>query len=933
MISALLAAVLALSMTACGKGGSGSDQNETGSGAASAESTDCVYSSEQIVIDDEDGILTDLNIDSLAYRDGRLYATGSSYGYDDAGSHVLMNFAPDGSDFQYTLLMGGSLEDVISMSIGEDGNYYIARVSYDSDSGGFTGTEENAEQPGGEVPTEEGPADTTAAAPVEETAADEAPAQDAGDAGNDAQGPAGAEEVDFAEEGPESAYVEEAAEAGPESAYEEGAGAGPESAYVEEGEEGEVMNPDDIIDEEDYQGDPGGEMEEFVTNGEDSPENDPAMQEDPTEGITSPTDEFPDDPEVSDGEEELTVTEVEEVDPSEAAGSGEAVYVLTCMSPEGQELWTSQVKASGAADAEFYVNDIACSSNGIVVSTSTGLDLYSLTDGSFVKSISTDDKVKSATPYVLNDGTVMILSYGSGGEEIVAIDMETGGLGESYTIPAEVGATFLFPGEAYQMYLGGTNGIYGMNFDGSDVVKIVDYVDSDMDITALTGLVEMEDGKMAAIVADLAGNNMLVSLTKVDPEVVANRKTITLGSYYLDYEVRKQVFAFNKQSQDVRISIEDYSKYDGETGAEGLTKLNTDIVSGSAPDIMVLSPVMPVKSYISKGVFEDLAPYMEKDEEISGREYLTNVLDAFKQDGKMYMVIPSFYVNTVVGKTEDIGDGSGLTLDLVDQLAAQKGVDLALIFGTATRDDVLYAAMELCGSQFIDWEKSECKFDSTEFIRLLEFIKQFPAKIEDTGTEVDTTSYYRSGKALLTRESIGSFDEYVNLRYGVFGTDITMAGFPSQTPGTATIFPQLEIAVNASSEQKDACWSFVRRFLLDEYQSTVEMYWPVSINALDEMANKAMEPLYYTDENGNRVEDHIIMNIGGENIELPRISDTEVDQLYAFLKGLTSQAYIDSSVENIIIEESAGFFEGQKTAEDVAGVIQSRVQIYINENS
>ena len=41
----------------------------------------------------------------------------------------------------------------------------------------------------------------------------------------------------------------------------------------------------------------------------------------------------------------------------------------------------------------------------------------------------------------------------------------------------------------------------------------------------------------------------------------------------------------------------------------------------------------------------------------------------------------------------------------------------------------------------------------------------------------------------------------------------------------------------------------------------------------------------------------------------------------------------DSSVENIIAEESAAFFEGQKSAKDVAGVIQSRVQIYINENS
>ena len=103
--------------------------------------------------------------------------------------------------------------------------------------------------------------------------------------------------------------------------------------------------------------------------------------------------------------------------------------------------------------------------------------------------------------------------------------------------------------------------------------------------------------------------------------------------------------------------------------------------------------------------------------------------------------------------------------------------------------------------------------------------------------------------------------------------------------------------------------------------------------ALDQLANKAMEPLYYEDENGNQVEDHIIVNIGGEDIKLPRISDSEVDQMYGFLKGLTSDAYFDSNVENIVAEETAAFFEGQKSAEDVAGVIQSRVQIYINENS
>jgi hypothetical protein len=36
---------------------------------------------------------------------------------------------------------------------------------------------------------------------------------------------------------------------------------------------------------------------------------------------------------------------------------------------------------------------------------------------------------------------------------------------------------------------------------------------------------------------------------------------------------------------------------------------------------------------------------------------------------------------------------------------------------------------------------------------------------------------------------------------------------------------------------------------------------------------------------------------------------------------------------NIITEETESYFAGQKSVDDVAGVIQSRIQLYINENS
>ena len=860
-----MAAVLTLTLTACG--GGSSEKKDSGKEntpeAVAADSTGCVYSAEQIAIEDEEGMLGELNVEQLSYLNNRLYATGFSYGDMDMGSHVLLNFAPDGSDLQYTTLMGGGMEDIISINIGSDGNYYMARVSYEGESFGASSAgstqDEHAE----------------AAEPGEEAAAE-------------AAGPEGAEE-DSAAYGPTAESADEIE---------------PDYEYVN--------------------------MEEFFTEGGESPDDDPALMEDEAaEGVTSPADEVVIDE--TDAEAELVVSDVQENDGT-IPMDGESVYMLSCISPDGMEIWTAPAKAPETPEAEYFVNAVALCGEGLLVSGSTGLDLYSKDDGSFIRTISSAEDLQGATPYVLDDGTVVVLTYGGSGEELNVVSLEDGSLSGHYSIPAEVGMTSVFPGKTYKVYLSGTNAVYGMNLDGSPVEKVVDFVDSDMDITALTCLSEMEDGKLAAVVSDVMGTSVVEILTKVDPETIANRQLLTLGCYYLDYEVRKQIFAFNKQSQDVRISIEDYSKYDGDAGTEGMTKLNTDIASGSAPDILILSGVMPVKSYISKGVFEDLKPFLDGDEEISGKLYLNNVIDSFATGDNLFTLVPSFYVSTIVGKTADIGDGSGFTPDLADNLAKEKNVKPEKMFGTATREDILYQALELCGEQFIDWENSSCSFDSPEFIRLMQFISQFPAKIENTQEE-DTSADYRSGKSLFYRESIGAFDEYVNLKYGVFGEEITLAGFPSAKPGSAAIFPQLQIAINSSSKNKEACWSFVRRFLLDDYQNSLEMYWPVSIEALDQLANKAMEPLYYEDENGNQVEDHIIVNIGGEDIKLPRISDSEVDQMYGFLKGLTSDAYFDSNVENIVAEETAAFFEGQKSAEDVAGVIQSRVQIYINENS
>lgn len=48
-----------------------------------------------------------------------------------------------------------------------------------------------------------------------------------------------------------------------------------------------------------------------------------------------------------------------------------------------------------------------------------------------------------------------------------------------------------------------------------------------------------------------------------------------------------------------------------------------------------------------------------------------------------------------------------------------------------------------------------------------------------------------------------------------------------------------------------------------------------------------------------------------------------------------AQPYFDAEgdeVIRIICEDAAGYYSGQKSAADVAGVIQNRVRLYVNEN-
>ncbi|MCM1091688.1 MAG: hypothetical protein NC413_12655 [Muribaculum sp.] len=202
---------------------------------------------------------------------------------------------------------------------------------------------------------------------------------------------------------------------------------------------------------------------------------------------------------------------------------------------------------------------------------------------------------------------------------------------------------------------------------------------------------------------------------------------------------------------------------------ESSEKLNLDIVSGHMPDILMAEGLsngesIPMESYIRKGLIADVGALIEKDDELSGQEFMENVFDAYSVDGKLMYVVPSFTIFTMAARTSLVGDGSGWSMEKAAEVL--KGMDPnAQLLDGLNRDTFLEKVMRYRGNGFIDRETGKCAFDSQEFIDIMEFAYALPEERRFAGeTEEAYQLQYLRNRTLLLELPISTFSSNVDER-------------------------------------------------------------------------------------------------------------------------------------------------------------------------
>lgn len=616
---------------------------------------------------------------------------------------------------------------------------------------------------------------------------------------------------------------------------------------------------------------------------------------------------------------------------------------------EGKLLWQAPMENLQTEDSYGYISKLIPSDNGLTV----------LISGDNVSKIETDTngnlterkELPNGNDILLNagdimvkeDGTLLVPHYNDDWTAmyLTSYDIKTDVVGEEHKLPDSFmwnGYNSLSAGVTTDIVYSNASGVFGYSIGDEQPTQLMDYVNSDLNTSGLHQLIMLDETHFIGFYYDnMSNENMGAIFTKKNPEDIPDKEVIVAAGVYVGYDLKARIIEFNRKSQEYRIVVKEYDSYNTmDDFNAGTTQLNNDIISGNMPDILIYDNTLPMTSYISKGLLADVGKLIEKDEELSKVEFMENVFNAFEVNDKLYYVLPSFYVNTFVGKTALLGDRTGWTMaEFMDY--AESLPEETSIIGELTRDNFMYQMMQYAGNDFVDVSSGKCEFDSPEFIAMLEFANTLPAELSEDyyGEDYWMTyeSQYRDERTVLMSMYLSSFRELNYNINGYFGEDITFVGFPTNNGNGAVLrASDNPLALSAKSKNLEGAWEFVRYYLTEECQKELEWGLPVSKAVFMEKSKEALGRPFYLDENGEKVEYDNYFYINGESIILEPLTQKQVDQVVELIMATDKLSYYDEDIQNIITEEVAAFFEGQKSAAEVAQIIQSRVQIYVDEN-
>ncbi|MCD8378950.1 MAG: ABC transporter substrate-binding protein [Lachnospiraceae bacterium] len=366
------------------------------------------------------------------------------------------------------------------------------------------------------------------------------------------------------------------------------------------------------------------------------------------------------------------------------------------------------------------------------------------------------------------------------------------------------------------------------------------------------------------------------------------------------------ITTFNQQNEAYYVTIKYYDN--------NLDRLHADMTAGNGPDIIDMTYSEYYESYVKNGYLEDLTPYLEQSQ--YSDDIIWNVLDAYKTDGGLYMFVPQFVLKGILIHPDYESMVEEWNMETFLKLLEENQWEMDLFDAAGDPENLLRVLLYGRQEEFLDWENGAAYFDTGEFTELLELCMEYAQA--DWSHTVEWTYEERERNTLYKSVTYGKMFAYYLFYAETYGREYPVYGYPTlsgQAYGLEAC--SASCAIYSLSGNKEGAWEFIESLLWEsnqKYSGLTDPGFPVRKSVLEELAAEAKD---------------VQISSGGE---LLTINGNEISILTDIIyNGSLSRTSIDPDVWAIISEETAAYFVGEKSAEDVAQVIQSRVWIILQE--
>ena len=494
-----------------------------------------------------------------------------------------------------------------------------------------------------------------------------------------------------------------------------------------------------------------------------------------------------------------------------------------------------------------------------------------------------------------------------------------------------------------ETYFKSRQGIYCCDSSESEYNMILKWSDAGMASGAEQNVKNIADGRLAGGCAtpDKKSNLQisLLYLEKTDVQYSAERQKVVLGVSVkagdaLEYLIR----LFNNFQGIYEVVTKEYTwSYDR------TEQLGTELITGNGPDL-ISTVLFDIEEYAAIGMVEDLKGYLASSEELSEDMLVESIVEAYTVDGCLAAIPNVFAIDAYWGRGQYIGEGAAWTFDqLINCVENNRGCEIGGFgHGYDTKKYLVMLDWQANQSSYVDWQSFEAHFDTPEFVELLEYVSKYEVTKRSAG--LDVVDVMGQGINLLYDRGFDCMAAYQAAKR-MLGEDAVCKGMPvdSGEPVYSASCSNA-FAINSMSTNKEGAWAFIE-FLIStgytdagNYKEEPDMLtgFPVRKDKLDYLFEKCMEKVYQYDENGN-----ILLDAEGNPKEKTQGSFTgvpyraatqeEVDEVREIIGNIGSVYSENQTITNIISEELDSLLSGQNSPKTTAGLIQDRVQLYLDE--